>query len=221
MTTGIHFLCGTWDFFSAPEVKSEDEHILCVFYWGSPGLQEGAALWFTPTKPSPLSPDKLCWWFPFAGTFGTGMGSGAEAKGAVGAVGSDEAGLTSHLWAALPFVSVQNLCELDRYVLILILDIHPYPNVMGTHPDSLLVSQILHHYHLSLRPLRFPFDSSGFSKKLKDLLGSLFPSMSFLPLNPQTLRKNRDQQLLPTYFRKWFSFLWKFCSCYFLIVWYL
>lgn len=58
----------------------------------------------------------------------------------------------------------------------------------GTSLDSLLAFQMFQCYHLPLRSFMILLDSSSPTRKLKDLLGSLFPSRISLPQSRSILR---------------------------------
>lgn len=117
---------------------------------------------------------------------------GRGTQRAAGGIGGDEAAVVGCLGPTPPFVSAKNQYRLDQYILILILEISTISKWHLAQVQTLLAFQLFHHYHLSLRPFTFLFDSSSPTRKVKYLLGCLFPRRSSLPpSNPQTLRKTK------------------------------
>lgn len=95
---------------------------------------------------------------------------GRGTQSAAEAIRVDNIDALGCLGPAPPFVSTWNLRQLDQYVLMLILEVSPYPNVVW-HSFYLR----FHHYLMSLRPLSFLTESINPTGKLKILPASLFP----------------------------------------------
>ena len=160
--------------------------------WGSFSLQEGASLWFTHTIASALDPVPFCW-FPFARTFDTGTAAGAELDGGHSQLLESEELISDLHHPSFLYV----VGPLDPCFLILIPEVSTTSKrVLAQSSFSTCLSNVP---LLSSETLHISLWLFSPQQKLKDLLGSLFPSRGSLPHPRQVLKP----------YRKW----WPITAC--------
>lgn len=184
LTADMHFPHGVWDVFRAPSGQSIDELTLGCFHlrflW-SPGR---SLTLFTHTI-------HHCWTW---GCSSDGFHSLEpltqnwclyRGRGHSWLLQSQQVVSRSH-WcheSTPPFVSVQDLCQPDPWVLILILEISAISECHLARVQTLLAFQMSHYSHLSPRPITLPFDSYSPKESLM-ICSDLFSPVEVLCLNP-------------------------------------
>lgn len=142
-------------------------------------------------------------------------------RGLLVGIGGDEAAVVGCLRPTPPFVFAKNQYHLDRYVLVLILEISTISKWHLAQVQTLylhckcstIITCIWDLPHFFLIPL-VPQESS----KTCWGLFSLTEALCLHQDQPSDPKENQSQQL-SAFFRKWFSFLWNVCLCCILILW--